>query len=108
MPPAPQRSARGPGTPPATELVLLAVAVAAGSTSAPLIRGAAAPTLAIAAWRNILSAPVLGAWVWARGGERAARRARSPRDRRLSRVSGVVLAGHIAAWIPRLSFTSVA
>ena len=40
---------------------LLAVAVVAVSTSAPLIAGADAPTLAIAFWRNALSLPVLAA-----------------------------------------------
>lgn len=46
-----------PSSPPLGDLVLLGVAVLAVSTSAPLIRGAAAPTLAIAAWRNVLSVP---------------------------------------------------
>jgi drug/metabolite transporter (DMT)-like permease len=108
MSPEPAHRPTGPGALPAGDLILLAVAVGAVSTSAPLIRGAAAPALAIAAWRYILSAPALGLWVWARGGERAAWRSRSARDRRLSRVSGLVLAGHFAAWIPSLSFTSVA
>jgi len=95
-------------SPPVRDLVLLGVAVLAVSTSAPLIRGAAAPTLAIAAWRNVLSVPVLGAWVVARPQERARWTSRSPRERRLSRVSGLLLAAHFAAWIPSLSYTSVA
>ena len=94
--------------PPAGDLLFLAVAVAAVSTSAPLIAGADAPTLAIAFWRNALALPVLGLWVLARRGERSAWRNRSSGDRRLSRASGVLLAAHFATWIPSLSFTSVA
>jgi drug/metabolite transporter (DMT)-like permease len=101
---APERT----GAPPVGELALLAVAVMAVSTSAPLIRGAAAPTLAIAAWRNVLSVPVLGAWVAARPAERARWSARTASERRLSRISGVLLAAHFATWIPSLSYTSVA
>ena len=40
--------------------------------------------------------------------ERAGWRARSARDRRLSRLSGAFLAAHFATWIPSLSFTTVA
>jgi len=90
------------------DYALLAVAVVAVSTSAPLIRGADAPTLAIAFWRNALSLPLLGLWLVARRAERAGWRARSPRDRRLSRLSGAFLAAHFATWIPSLSFTTVA
>jgi drug/metabolite transporter (DMT)-like permease len=90
------------------DYALLAVAVVAVSTSAPLIRGADAPTLAIAFWRNALSLPLLGLWLFARRTERAGWRARSARDRRLSRLSGAFLAAHFATWIPSLSFTTVA
>lgn len=103
-PPSRQPAAR----PPASELLLLAVAVAAVSTSAPLIRGAAAPTLAIAAWRNVLSVPVLGLWVAGRPAERSGWRARTVAERRLSRASGLLLAAHFATWVPSLSFTTVA
>lgn len=94
--------------PPTGDLALLAVAIVAVSTSAPLISGAAAPTLAIAFWRNALSLPVLGAWLLARRRERAGWQARSAADRRLSRAAGALLAAHFATWIPSLSFTSVA
>jgi drug/metabolite transporter (DMT)-like permease len=90
------------------DLVLLGVAVAAVSTSAPLIAGADAPTLSIALWRNALSLPVLAVWLVGRREERAGWRTRSPSDRRLSRLSGLLLAAHFATWIPSLSFTSVA
>ncbi len=78
------------------------------STSAPLIRGADAPTLAIAAWRNLLSLPILGLLVLLRRDLRGAWRGRSERDRRLSFVAGALLAAHFAVWIPSLSYTSVA
>lgn len=78
------------------------------STSAPLIRGADAPTLAIAAWRNLLSLPILGLFVLLRRDLRGAWRGRSERDRRLSFVAGALLAAHFAVWIPSLSYTSVA
>ena len=94
--------------PPLSDLLLLGVAVVAVSTSAPLIRGADAPTLAIAAWRNLLSLPVLGLFVLLRRDLRGAWRGRSERDRRLSRVAGALLAAHFATWIPSLSYTSVA
>jgi len=92
---------------PVLDLVLLGVAVLAVSTSAPLIRGAAAPTLAIAFWRNALALPVVGGWVLLRPDERAGWRDRTRDERRLSRRSGLLLAAHFATWVPSLSFTSV-
>ena len=97
-----------PDRAPVGDLLLLGVAVVAVSTSAPLIAGADAPALAIAFWRNALSLPILALWLVARRRERAGWRARSARDRRLSRLSGAFLAAHFATWIPSLSFTSVA
>ncbi|MFL6205127.1 MAG: DMT family transporter [Acidimicrobiales bacterium] len=88
--------------------LLLAVAVIAVSTSAPLVRGADAPSLAIAFWRNALSLPLLALWLVARRSERTGWRDRSVRDRRLSRLAGLFLGAHFATWIPSLSFTSVA
>lgn len=78
------------------------------STSAPLIRGAAAPALAIAFWRNLLALPVVGGWVALRRDERAGWGSRTADERRLSRRAGVLLALHFATWVPSLSFTSVA
>lgn len=86
---------------------MLTVAVAAVSTSAPLIRGAAAPTLAIALWRNVLALPVLGGWVALRRDERRGWASRTAEERRLSRLAGLFLAAHFATWVPSLSFTSV-
>lgn len=100
-PPAPAR-------PPPVDLALLGVAVLAVSTSAPLIRGADAPSLAIAFWRNALALPVLGALVLASGARRREARALDRRERRLALVAGLFLAAHFATWVPSLSFTSVA
>jgi drug/metabolite transporter (DMT)-like permease len=85
---------------------LLGVAVVAVSTSAPLVRVADAPTLAIAFWRNALALPVLlalAAW-------RSPGRLRSlpPRQRALAALAGGFLAAHFATWVPSLSFTTVA
>jgi drug/metabolite transporter (DMT)-like permease len=75
------------------------------STSAPLIRGAAAPTLAIAFWRNALAVPPLAALAVAQ--HRDEWRKVSSRERRLSAIAGLFLAAHFATWVPSLSFTSV-
>ncbi|MHB2022299.1 MAG: hypothetical protein ACYCO3_03050, partial [Mycobacteriales bacterium] len=45
--------------PPSVDLVLLAVAIAAVSTSGPLIAAAAAPALAVAFWRNAFASAAL-------------------------------------------------
>ncbi len=92
--------------PPAGDLVLLAVAVAAVSTSAPLIREAAAPALAVAFWRNLLASGVLVPYALATRRRELAGLDR--RTRRLGIVAGLLLAAHFATWIPSLSFTSVA
>ncbi len=88
---------------PPGDVALLGVAVLAVSLSAPLIRYAAAPALAVAFWRNVLAVPVLGAGA-------LAGRARRPdaAERKLIAVSGVLLACHFATWIPSISYTSVA
>ena len=92
-----------PDRAPAGDLLLLAVAVAAVSTSAPLIAGADAPSLSIAFWRNALSLPILAVWVLAQRSERAGWRARSTADRHRSMLAGAFLGAHFAAWIPSLS-----
>jgi drug/metabolite transporter (DMT)-like permease len=92
--------------PPTRDLLLLAVAVAAVSTSAPLIRAAEAPTLAIAFWRTLLAVPVTGLLVVTR--DRGRLRELGPADRRRSAMAGLYLAAHFGTWVPSLSFTSVA
>jgi len=88
------------------DLVLLGVAVAAVSTSAPLIRAAHAPALAIAFWRTALAVPVTGAL--ALKGDRGRLVPADRATRRRMVLAGGLLAGHFATWIPSLSFTSVA
>jgi drug/metabolite transporter (DMT)-like permease len=104
-PPSPPRAT---SPPPTVDLALLGVAVVAVSTSAPLIRVADAPTLAIAFWRNALALPVLGLLVALAPRAREAFLTLSPREARLSAVAGLFLAVHFATWVPSLSFTSVA
>jgi len=88
------------------ESALLAVAVLAVSTSAPIIAACAAPPLAIAFWRCFLGAAATGGWLGVRRP-----RAGWPADAAQLRgavAGGVLLALHFAAWIPSLRFTSVA
>ncbi|MGH9037596.1 MAG: EamA family transporter, partial [Acidimicrobiia bacterium] len=94
------------GRPPAGDLVLIAVAVAAVSTAAPLIRGAEAPSLAVAFWRNALAVAVLLPVTAAR--RRAEVSALASGQRRGALLAGVFLAAHFATWVPSLSFTTVA
>ncbi|MEY2456298.1 MAG: hypothetical protein QOK06_1392, partial [Acidimicrobiaceae bacterium] len=89
-----------------TDVLLLALAVTAVSTSAPLIREAAAPALVIAFWRNAMACAVLVPYTATRHREEAAALGR--RERRLAVLAGCLLAAHFATWIPSLSFTSVA
>src|SRR3954454_1048226 len=72
--------------PPPGDLVLLTVAIAAVSTSAPLIAATAAPTLAIAFWRNAMSSGVLVPWALLR--HRAELRGLRRRERRLAVTAG--------------------
>jgi drug/metabolite transporter (DMT)-like permease len=86
--------------------LLLAVAVCAVSTSGPLVREAAAPALAVAFWRTMLASLLIVPFAAAR--HRRALRA-LPRDSVLvATLAGAFLALHFGAWIPSLSFTSVA
>lgn len=92
--------------PPAGDLVLLGVAVAFISTSAPIIAVISAPALAIAFWRSLLGAGATGLWLAVRrDGEL---RQLTVQHWRLLIVAGLLLGAHFAAWIPSLRFTSVA
>jgi drug/metabolite transporter (DMT)-like permease len=88
------------------DLLLLGVAVAAVSFSAPLVRAAHAPALAIAFWRTTLALPVTGTAVLAQ--DRSALAKLDRLNRRRTVLAGLFLAAHFATWIPSLSFTSVA
>jgi len=98
-----------------TDAVLLVVAVAAVSTSAPLVKEAAAPALAVAFWRNAFSSgglvPLAGVRARrarAAPGRGATRAARDRRARAMTVAAGLLLAAHFAAWISSLSYTTVA
>jgi drug/metabolite transporter (DMT)-like permease len=92
--------------PPAADLALIAVAITAVSTAAPLIRGADAPSLAIAFWRNALAVAVLVPVTLLR--RRAELATLAPGERRGALLAGAFLAAHFATWVPSLSFTTVA
>src|SRR5829696_8735750 len=92
--------------PPPRDAVLLAVALVAVSTSAPLIAATAAPALAIACWRNLLAGGVLLPVALVR--RHAELRGLDRRQWGLCLLAGVLLAGHFAAWIPSVTLTSVA
>lgn len=91
--------------PPARDLGLLAVGVAAVSTSAPLIAATAAPALAIAFWRTAFGTVAIAPFAVRRRGEWGAA---DRRARRAAILAGLLLAAHFATWIPSLEFTSVA
>jgi drug/metabolite transporter (DMT)-like permease len=85
-----------------TDALLLVTAIVAVSTSAPLVREAAAPSLTIALWRTGLGATAT-APIALRQRVRLAKR-----ERWLIVAAGVVLGAHFATWISSLSYTSVA
>ena len=94
--------------PSALDLGLILVGIAGISTSAVFIRKAAAPSFAVAFWRNAMASAVLVPLTFVRASRRRELRAASPRSVRLSVLSGLLLGAHFAAWIPSLSFTSIA
>jgi drug/metabolite transporter (DMT)-like permease len=85
----------------------MAVAVAAISTSAPLIAATAAPAFAIAFWRNAFGTLAIAPFALT-GARRRELRALDRREWRLTTVSGGLLALHFATWVPSLTYTSVA
>ncbi len=93
-----------PGLPP--NLVML-VSVSAVSTASILIRLTAAPPMAIATWRLVLSTLMLLPFFAWRGGF-SKLRAMERRDLLALAGVGVALAVHFASWITSLSYTSVA
>ena len=92
--------------PPAGDVGLLAVAVLAVSTSGPLIAAAAAPSLAIAFYRNAMASGVLLPWALSRCATEL--RGLGRREWWLAVLAGVLLALHFATWTPALALTSVA
>ena len=94
------------GRPHGSDAVLLIVALVAVSTSGPLIAATAVPAMAIAFWRNAMAAGVLVPTVLLTCRDEL--RGLDRRERRLTVLAGLLLAAHFAAWIPSLSYTSVA
>src|SRR4051812_15236835 len=86
------------GRPGNLDLALLAVAVLAVSTSAPLVREAAAPAFVIALYRNLFASTALVPVAFVRHRDEVRSLKTNARDRRLSLLAGVTLAGHFAAW----------
>lgn len=81
----------------------MAIAVVGVSLSAPLTALTAAPVLGIAFWRNAAGAVVL-----LPGALRQLRRGIGRRQVGLCLLSGALLAGHFAAWLPSVTLTTVA
>lgn len=98
--------AAGHERPPLPPALVLVVAVLAMSWAGPLVRLSAAPPLAIAAWRLVLSVAFVALLAARGGGLRGVRLA--PADWGLAVVSGLLLAGHFWSWIASLSLTTVA
>jgi drug/metabolite transporter (DMT)-like permease len=92
--------------PPPRDAALLAVALVAVSTSAPLIAATAAPALAIACWRNLMASGVLLPVALVRRHRELRRLSR--RQWELCLLAGALLAGHFATWVPSVTLTSVA
>ena len=88
------------------DVLLLVIAVVAVSTSGPLVRGADAPTMAVAFWRTLLGSVVVVSVAVSRN--RRELRGLHRAQVRTAVLAGVFLALHFGTWIPSLSFTSVA
>jgi drug/metabolite transporter (DMT)-like permease len=95
------------GHPTPRDVGLMAVAVAAISTSAPLIAATAAPALAIAFWRNAFGTLAIAPFALT-GARLRELRTLGRREWRLTTASGGLLALHFATWVPSLTYTSVA
>jgi len=85
----------------------VAIALAAVSSSAPLIVFAAAPALAIGFWRNALAAGALAPFALGRRRSELVVLTRR-REGLFCGLAGVALAGHFATWVPAAKLTTVA
>src|SRR5215207_2973733 len=92
--------------PPRGDLALMAVGLAAVSTSGPLMAATVAPALAVAMWRNAFALVAITPVALATRLDEL--RGLTARERRWALGAGVLLAGHFATWVPSLRFTSVA
>jgi drug/metabolite transporter (DMT)-like permease len=91
--------------PPTVDVVVMVVAIAAVSTSGPIIAATAAPALAIAFWRNAMASGVLVPI--AAVTRRRELRAMSRHDVLMGMAAGALLAAHFGTWVPSLTYTSV-
>src|SRR5947209_4663990 len=89
---------------PVVSYALLAAGVIAVSFSAIFIRLAHAPPLAMAFWRNLIGTALVLPPALAL--HREAFRALSRRQVLIAALSGALLAGHFATWIPSLRYTT--
>jgi drug/metabolite transporter (DMT)-like permease len=87
-------------------LVALVVAVLAVASSAPLIKFATAPALAVAFWRNGLATVALTPITY--GPRRAEILGIARRDALFCVLAGVALAVHFATWMPSVKLGTVA
>lgn len=92
--------------PPPGGTALLAVAVLAVSTSGPMIAAISAPALAVAFWRTAFATGIVTPAAFLR--HRPELRSLRPRDILLGMAAGAFLAGHFAAWVPSITYTTVA
>ncbi len=107
-PPAGSRPAghEAMGLPARSDVILITLAVAGVSTSAPLIAATAAPALAIAFWRNAMAVAAVSPAVLLRF--RPELRSLSRPEWLISALAGLLLAGHFATWVPSIKMTTVA
>lgn len=101
-----EREVASLGRPPMGDLLILGVAVAAISTSAPLIAATATPALAISFYRCLFGSAATAPWAWFR--HRDEWRTLGRPALRGTAVAGLLLALHFATWISSLRYTSVA
>jgi len=92
----------------AAVLGVLMLASVAVSTSGPMIAALAAPSLAIAFWRNAFGAAVTAGAISTRAAFRAEFRALTRRQIAVIAAAGVLLAAHFACWTPSVNYTTVA
>jgi drug/metabolite transporter (DMT)-like permease len=95
--------------PPGVTVLLLALAVAGVSFSAPIVVAVTVPALAVAFWRNAFGAIASAPYVaWRRRAEWLELMRGDARRRWTALGAGVALAVHFGFWIPSLRLTSVA
>jgi drug/metabolite transporter (DMT)-like permease len=92
--------------PPSADIATMVVALVAVSTSGPIMAATLAPALAIAFWRNAMASALVLPVAMVRN--RAELRSLDQSERTWAALSGLLLAGHFATWVPSLNYTSVA